>query len=116
MKGSLWTLGCVLLGVFVCPPRVTAQADMGTIVGTVVDGTGAAVPNGTVIVTELGTDTRTNVKTDAREATWPRPFASEVTSVTVEAHGFKAEKRTGIVLRGARPAARRLQSPDRVRQ
>lgn len=98
MKRSLWALGCVVIGALVAPVGVAGQADMGTIVGTVVDSSGAIVPNGAVTLTQLGTDTKTSVKTDAQGTYIATPLRIGSYSVTVEAHGFKTETRTGIVL------------------
>jgi hypothetical protein len=39
---------------------------MATIVGTVVDSSGAIVPNGAVTLTNIDTNTKTAVKTDAQ--------------------------------------------------
>ena len=98
MKRSLWALGCILLGAVVAPDALLGQADMGTIAGTVVDSSGATVPNGAVTLIRVGTDTKTSVKTDSQGGYTATPLRIGSYSVTVEAPGFKTEKRTGIVL------------------
>jgi len=84
--------------VFVCAPRAAAQAVNGTIVGTVVDSQGGAIPNASITATN-------------RETGVVRPAVSEaageftVTSVpagaydlTVTAQGFRQEVRSGITM------------------
>ena len=43
----------------VCSPRLCAQAVYGSIVGTVTDPAGAAVPNAKVTITDVGRDVTT---------------------------------------------------------
>ena len=93
-----WVTSCLVFGVIAAPRGVNAQADMGAIVGNVVDSSGAVVPNGAVTLTETGTDTKTTVKTDAQGSYIATPLRIGNYSITVEASGFKAERRTGIVL------------------
>ena len=98
MKRSLWALGCVLFCVAIAPFTVNGQADTGTIVGTVADSSGAGVPNAAVTVTQVGTDTKTSVKTDAQGTYIATPLRIGNYAVSVEVNGFKTETRTGIVL------------------
>src|ERR1700743_2444820 len=98
MKRSLWALGCVFTLALIAPFDADAQADTGSIVGTVVDSSGAVVPNGDVTLIQIGTDTKTSVKTDTQGSYVATPLRIGNYSVSVEAHGFKTETRTGIVL------------------
>ena len=98
MRRSLWALGCVLVAALVAPTPAIGQADMGTIAGTVADSSGAVVPNADVTLTRVGTDTSSSVKTDTQGSYIATPLRIGNYSITVEAHGFKTEKRIGIVL------------------
>src|SRR5580704_10635903 len=97
-KRSRLRLGCLILGAMLAPICVYGQADMATIVGTVVDSSGAIVPNGAVTLTNIDTNTKTAVKTDAQGSYIATPLRIGNYSVSVEAPGFKAETRSGIVL------------------
>ena len=55
----------MILAAFVVPVALYAQTDTATILGTVVDGSGAAVAGAVVTVTDTGTSTRTAVKTNS---------------------------------------------------
>lgn len=96
MKNRFWILICT--AVMIAPTGLYAQADMGTIVGTVVDASGAVVPNCAVTLVNIDTDTKTSVKTDAQGSYIATPLRIGNYSVQVEAPGFKTEARTGIVL------------------
>lgn len=98
MKKNFWGLSCLVSVALIAPSGVYAQADMATIVGTVVDSSGAVVPNGVVTVINDGTNAKTSVKTDAQGGYIATPLRIGNYSVSVEAPGFKAETRTGIVL------------------
>jgi hypothetical protein len=77
-----------------------AQSEIGgaTLNGTVLDPTGAAVPNAKVSVTNTGTGlTRNTQSNDSGLYTFPRlPVGSY--DLAIEAQGFKSSKRTGIAL------------------
>ena len=98
MKRSLWALSCVLAWVLIAPADVSGQADMATVVGTVVDSSGGVVPNCAVTLIQTGTGAKTSVTTDTQGSYIATPLRIGNYSVTVEAHGFKTETRTGIVL------------------
>ena len=87
---------CVLMLPFV--PAASAQLSTATLIGTVVDADGAAVPNANVTVTQTDTNfTRTfQTKGDGsyREEFLPvGPY-----KVVVNVPGFKSLERTGVVL------------------
>ncbi len=96
MKNHFWVLICTAM--MMAPTVMFGQADMGTIVGTVVDSSGAIVPNCAITLVNTGTDTKTSVKTDAQGSYIATPLRIGNYSIQVEAPGFKAETRTGIVL------------------
>ncbi len=75
-----------------------AQVDTGSLVGTVKDPTGAAIPG--VIVTATNTDTAvtTSVKTESEGNFVITPLKIGRYSVAVEASGFQKEVRKDIVL------------------
>jgi hypothetical protein len=98
MKKRFWVCSCLLLGVGIAPVTVCGQADMATIVGTVVDSTGAVVPGAAVTVVNTDTNTKTSAKTDAQGSYIATPLRIGSYSVSVEVHGFKTETRTGIAL------------------
>jgi len=95
MKRLLWA-GMLATAVAAC---LTAQDISATIGGTVLDSTGAAVPNAKVTITN--TDRNQVVREVSTEAagTYSAPLLPIGNySVKVEVNGFKTETRTGIVL------------------
>ncbi len=103
MRRSLWMAICFAL--VIAPIGLEGQADMGTIVGTVVDKSGAVVPKCAVTLVRLGTDTKTSVTTDAQGSYIATPLRIGQYSISAESQGFKTETRTGI----------ELQVQDRIR-
>jgi hypothetical protein len=92
----LLILGCLLLLAFA--PTAAAQVTSGTILGTVLDNTGAAMPNVSVIITEVGKGTSQSYMTDEL-GNYNAPFlVPGVYTVVVERTGFKKEVRSGIEL------------------
>jgi hypothetical protein len=75
-----------------------AQVTTGTIVGTVRDPSGAAVPGATVVLTDRDKGTSQTVSTDA-QGSYVAPFLIPGTyEVTVEITGFRKHVRRGVVL------------------
>lgn len=74
------------------------QADTAAIVGTVADQSGAVLPNVVVTIINVGTNARTVVKTNADGNYIATPLKIGNYTVGVEAQGFKAVTRAGIVL------------------
>jgi hypothetical protein len=75
-----------------------AQVTTGTIVGTVRDPQGAAVPGATVTLTDQGKGTSQTVATDA-QGSYIAPFLIPGTyDVTVEMAGFRKYAQRGVVL------------------
>jgi Carboxypeptidase regulatory-like domain/TonB-dependent Receptor Plug Domain len=71
------------------PARIVGQATEGTILGTVVDGSGAAVPGAAVTVLNLDKGTRRETFTNETGAYTASNLALGRYSVTVEAQGFR---------------------------
>ncbi|MCS7315307.1 MAG: carboxypeptidase regulatory-like domain-containing protein [Bryobacterales bacterium] len=87
----------IVVAVLVCAPA-GAQVTTGTILGTVRDSTGAAVPAAQITITETNKGTSLQFVTDETGA-YHAPFLSPGTySVTVEKPGFKRQVRSGILL------------------
>ncbi len=78
-----------------------AQRDMGTVLGTVTDATGAVVPGATVTITEEATGITNVVQSDA-SGNYIRPLLKPGSyTVSVEADGFKKAVQTGVFLQSA---------------
>ena len=78
--------------------RLTAQVDTATVVGTVLDSSGAVVPAASVTATAVGTNIKTSTRTDASGNYVITPLKIGEYSVAVEAQGFKKETRARVVL------------------
>src|SRR5579872_1696100 len=89
---------CILLALLFSPTVMFGQADTATIVGTVVDQSGAALPNAVVTLTNLGTNQKTVVKTDSAGSFVATPLKIGDYSIAVEAQGFKSATQTGVTL------------------
>lgn len=88
-----WAASVLMLAVSV--PSV-AQVTMGTIVGTVVDATGAAVPNAAVTIKNIDKGTVVTYQTD-QNGYYRAPFLIPGTyEVSVEKPGFRKNVRSGI--------------------
>lgn len=83
-----------------------AQRDMGTLLGTVTDPSGAAVPGATITITEDATGVTDRVESDA-VGNYIRPLMKPGTyTIAAESEGFKRTVQTGVVLQSqARVAA-----------
>src|SRR2546423_1820404 len=90
-----------LLGIAVCllvSATAIAQTTTGSIVGTVTDATGAAVPGASVTITNVDTGAVTKTTTDSSGNYAVTPLPVGHYSVTVEAQGFKKSVNSGITL------------------
>ncbi len=83
---------------FVVVPQARAQAQYGTITGTVTDPSGAVVPGAKVVLTNQATSETRTTSTDASGLFSFTTVPRGTYSVTVTHHGFKALKKTDIVL------------------
>ncbi len=77
---------------------VPAQVDRGTITGTVLDPSGAAIPAADIVATQLGTNTKfRTVSSDTGDFTIPSVPVGTY-SVRIERQGFKATVSTGVAV------------------
>jgi len=81
------SLAAVLAGLLTV--SAWGQAATGTIVGTVTDATGAAVPNANVIATNTGTNESSKVATNARGEYIFAEMTPGMYAITIEAQGFR---------------------------
>ncbi|MDZ4802499.1 MAG: TonB-dependent receptor [Bryobacteraceae bacterium] len=93
------TRNCALLPVLLllCMP-VFSQRITSEVTGTVTDPSSAAVPNAKVTVVSEGTNRRLTALTDGAGTFRIAGLAAGTFKVSVEAQGFRQEKRTGVVL------------------
>ncbi len=90
-------LACALAALVVlCPTPVAAQALYGTVAGTVVDDSGAAIPGATVTVTNQGTGLEVMAITDEVGAYAIRNLQPGTYTLKASLQGFKEYVQTGI--------------------
>ena len=91
----------LLLACLIAAVPATAQRDMGTLLGSVTDPSGAAIPGATITITEEATGVATTVESDAL-GNYIRPLIKPGTySIACESPGFKRSVQTGVVLQSA---------------
>ena len=96
-----FALFLILLAVLGSAQLVFAQGtDLGTITGTVTDGTGALVPNAKVVILDLGTNATRETKTNAQGEYRVFGLTSGTYQVSVSMAGMRTTQVTGIVLHG----------------
>ena len=96
-----FALFLILLAVLGSAQLVFAQGtDLGTITGTVTDGTGALVPNAKVVILDLGTNATRETKTNAQGEYRVFGLTSGSYQVSVSMAGMRTTQVTGIVLHG----------------
>jgi len=83
---------------FTAPFLLHAQVNTATIYGTVLDGSGAGVPNAAVRVTNSGTGAAASTVSDASGSFTSTFLSVGRYDITVEAKGFKTFKQSGIEL------------------
>jgi outer membrane receptor protein involved in Fe transport len=98
MTKYLRIIGCLLLVWLFTSVAAYGQTDTATLVGTVVDRSGAVLPNEVVTIVNVDTNAKTVVKTDANGNYTATPLKIGNYTVGVHAVGFKEVTRTGIVL------------------
>src|SRR3954471_22741316 len=105
MRTSLW-LPLVLfrIGVAVVPRPADAQQETATLVGTVVDAAGAAVPGATVIVRNVRTNVPVETTTNGDGGYTIPSLRPGDYAVTAEIAGFAKTVRTGVTLQVAQVA------------
>lgn len=79
-------------------PNVLAQVTTGTILGSVLDGTGAALPGATVVVRRVETDATRTLTTDAQGRYRADALEPGTYEITVELSGFQPTRREGVAL------------------
>lgn len=88
-----------LVALVACCLPIAAQQGRGTILGTVTDSSGAAVPGARVVVTNAGTNFSFEAET-SQEGFYTTPaIPVGAYTVAVESNGFKKTVRSGIDLR-----------------
>ncbi|MFB3902499.1 MAG: carboxypeptidase regulatory-like domain-containing protein [Acidobacteriota bacterium] len=89
VKPALWALGLIVIIAGLCVVEVGAQATEGTILGTITDSSGGAVPGATISVTSVQTNAvRTTLTNDVGEFVVTNlPLGSY--TVSAEMTGFK---------------------------
>jgi Carboxypeptidase regulatory-like domain len=98
-RRSFARLALLLTGLFFLCRPLGAQDFRGTILGTVSDSTGAAVPGVTVTIQNLETKIAQNVVSDGKGQYQVRYLNSGTYSVTAQLTGFKTFVRPGIEVR-----------------
>jgi hypothetical protein len=78
--------------------RALAQAVYGSIVGTVTDTTGAAIPNAAVVVTDMGKGTSVTVNSNSAGEFTVEHLIPDTYNVKVTATGFKAFEQSDLHL------------------
>jgi hypothetical protein len=77
---------------------VQAQSTQGTILGTVVDASGAAIPNATVVVTDTDAGV-SRTATTSKTGEWQvLDLTAGTYRVEIKAAGFEGQQQTGLVL------------------
>ncbi len=104
-RGGRARLSISILIVLAFAATALAQVDTAALVGTVHDASGAVVPNATVTVTEVNTNSKTVLHTDDSGNYASPPLKVGTYNVVAEAGGFKSQTRTNLT----------LQVQDRVR-
>jgi hypothetical protein len=98
MRRGLWRFSVIALLLSGIPAY--AQRDLGTIVGTVVDAQGAAIPEVKITITEDATGLKYDTKTSATGEFLRPALKSGTYTVTAEAKGFRRFAQQNVVLVG----------------
>ena len=94
-----WLRACALFAlIFLFAFSLTAQVQNGTLTGTVLDPSGAAVPNAKVTVKNTDTGLTTTSTTNQSGLYSARELPVGTYTITAQAPGFKTVSRTGIAL------------------
>ena len=79
-------------------PSAMAQAIYGQILGTVTDATGAAIPNATVVVTDIGKGTSVTLTSNDSGEFTAAHLIPDTYNVKVSAAGFKGYEQKGLLI------------------
>jgi outer membrane receptor protein involved in Fe transport len=93
----LWALGCVAT-LFLVSTAAFGQLSTATMSGTVMDSSGAVVPNATVLLTQTATNFTRSTTTDAQGVYHATFLPTGSYTIKVDAQGFKSILQSGIVL------------------
>jgi hypothetical protein len=88
---------CICMCMCMCMSSL-AQSTLGSIIGTVTDLSGAAIPGAQVMLTNTGTGSTRDMLTDARGAFNFLALPAGSYSVLMQSQGFAKQRRDGIVL------------------
>ncbi len=97
VSSSLQALGTALVCLYLVLP-LRGQVDTGTILGTVVDASGAVIPGAKVTIRNEGTSIAQSTTTSASGTYVFTPLRIGTYSVEVEKEGFKKSRRSGLEL------------------
>ena len=97
---------CVSLAIFcVCAASVFGQGtDLGAVRGLVTDPSGATVPNATVTIIDLATESRTTTKTNSAGEYEANSLKAGSYKISIAATGFSTVEVTGVTLRAGSSA------------
>jgi hypothetical protein len=100
LSGRLRRIACAaaVLTALTANPAALAQAVYGSIVGTVTDSTGAAVPNASVVVTDVAKGTSVTVTSNGAGEFTAEHLIPDIYTVKVTAAGFKGFEQSQIQL------------------
>jgi len=100
MRGTRFYFSTILsfLGFFLAANTTVAQSDRGTIAGTVLDSSGAAVANATVTATHTETGAVNTATTGPTGGFRLYDLRLGIYKVTASASGFKTEEKTGVLV------------------
>ena len=99
---TCFALFLILLAVFAgAQPAFAQGTDLGTITGTVTDGTGALVPNAKVVILDLGTNNPRETKTNAQGDYRVFGLSMGKYQVSVSMAGMRTTQITGIEITGS---------------
>jgi hypothetical protein len=94
LRASLFAITAALL---ICStPCASAQAIYGQILGTVTDPTGAAIPNATVVVTDVAKGTSVTLTSNSAGEFTAEHLIPDTYNVKVTSTGFKAFEQNGM--------------------
>jgi outer membrane receptor protein involved in Fe transport len=98
MNGRILKVFLVLVAFVMSVGSIQAQLTTGTLLGTVTDSTGAAIPDATVTITQTGTNLTREAKTNGTGEYRAEFLPVGTYNVKVVAAGFKETDQNGLVL------------------
>src|SRR6185369_11536723 len=103
MKAATWFVRfLVLLSILGLAQFLFAQGtDLGTITGSVTDGSGAVVPNAKVVILDLSTNTSRETKTNSQGVYRVFGLSSGRYQVSVSNPGMTTVNVNGVVIKGS---------------